>query len=83
MVSLGFRLTKPLNSRYAPYFVNMCNDLPFVVRIITDDRRPINSKSLLGVLSCGLREGDMLILEVQNESQAKIVETEIAKLNIL
>lgn len=67
MVSLNFRLTKPLNSRYAPYFVNMCNDFPFIVRIVTNDKRPINSNSLLGVLSCGFKEGDTLILEVQNK----------------
>lgn len=63
-MTLDFVLQKPLNTRYAAKFVEMCNELPFIVRILTEDERPINGKSLLGVLSGGFKEKDTIHLVV-------------------
>lgn len=59
-----FIVTDKLVSRYAHQFVYLTQNIPSEIQLTTD--RTVNGKSLLGVLSLGIKKGDVLNITVSS-----------------
>lgn len=74
-------ITFPFNltGRKAIYFVQQIQDTLKNAIYLGKDERQVNAKSLLGVLSLGIKEGDKFNLFYEDEADFKVME-EIIKL---
>lgn len=72
MTTLIIKSTKRLVGRAAVEFVQSFTPIKGEVYLQLKDRR-VSAKSLLGVLSTGINENDLLTIEVMNEQDVDAV----------
>lgn len=83
MHTLKYRLKKDLIGRAASTLSWALNDLPFYIYIALLPNRHINAKSLVGILSTQLKEGDIIVFEVRYEADANLTKEALNKLDFL
>lgn len=73
-----FIVTDKLVTRYAHQFVYVTQSLSSEVRLSAD--RTVNGKSLLGVLSLGIRSGDVLLIETISKLSQEQADEDLKKI---
>lgn len=71
-------VTDKLVSRYVHQFVYVTQSLSSEVKLSAD--RTVNGKSLLGVLSLGIRSGDVLLIETISKLSQEQADEDLKKI---
>lgn len=83
MCTIEYRLKRNLTGRNASLLNWALNDLPFYVYIEVAPNRHVNAKSLIGLLSAQLVEGDKVVFVLRYEADANLTREALRKLDFL
>lgn len=83
MQTFQYKLNKDLLGRPAVLLNWALNELTFPINIILEDKRKISANSLIGLLSAGLKQNQIVTFTVHKEEQVEKVKNELNKLDFL
>ena len=63
-----------LHARPAAEFVRICSASPATVKVSRPGSTPVDGKSMLGILSLGLKKDEWLLLEVSGQDESDLLE---------
>ncbi|VEU59146.1 HPr family phosphocarrier protein [Mesomycoplasma neurolyticum] len=77
MVSFTAKIVDPLglHARPASKIAQIAAKFPAEIKIITSDNRIANAKSIMNIMSLGIKAGSTLIVEVSGENESAVLET--------
>lgn len=83
MQTFKYKLNKDLCGRPAVLLNWELEECLFTTNILLSETRVVNAGSLIGLLSAGLRAGDIVTFSVRTEEQVKKVKQKLNKFDFL